>query len=40
MKEEDTIYLFENIEMPLAKVLAKMEIEGIWVWREEEYMNY
>ena len=31
MKEEDTIYLFENIEMPLAKVLAKMEIEGIRV---------
>ena len=31
MKKEDTIYLFENIEMPLAKVLAKMEIEGIRV---------
>ena len=31
MKEEDNIYLFENIEMPLAKVLAKMEIEGIRV---------
>ena len=31
MKEEDTIYLFKNIEMPLAKVLAKMEIEGIRV---------
>ena len=31
MKNEDTIYLFENIEMPLAKVLAKMEIEGIRV---------
>ena len=31
MKEEDTINLFENIEMPLAKVLAKMEIEGIRV---------
>ena len=33
MKKEDTIYLFENIEMPLAKVLAKMEIEGIRVDR-------
>ena len=31
MKNEDTIYLFENIEMPLAKILAKMEIEGIRV---------
>ena len=31
MKKEDTIYLFENIEMTLAKVLAKMEIEGIRV---------
>lgn len=31
MKKEDTIYLFENIEMPLAKILAKMEIEGIRV---------
>ena len=31
MKREDNIYLFENIEMPLAKVLANMEIEGIRV---------
>ena len=31
MKKEDNIYLFENIEMPLAKVLANMEIEGIRV---------
>ena len=31
MKNEDTIYLFESIEMPLAKILAKMEIEGIRV---------
>ena len=31
MKMEDNIYLFENIEMPLAKVLANMEIEGIRV---------
>ena len=31
MKNEDNIYLFENIEMPLAKVLANMEIEGIRV---------
>lgn len=31
MKREDNIYLFESIEMPLAKVLANMEIEGIRV---------
>ncbi len=31
MKREDNIYLFENIEMPLAKVLAKMETTGIRV---------
>lgn len=31
MKREDNIYLFENIEMPLTKVLANMEIEGIRV---------
>lgn len=31
MKKEDNIYLFESIEMPLAKVLANMEIEGIRV---------
>ena len=31
MKNEDNIYLFESIEMPLAKVLANMEIEGIRV---------
>ena len=31
MKMEDNIYLFENIEMPLAKVLAKMETTGIRV---------
>lgn len=31
MKNEDNIYLFENIEMPLTKVLANMEIEGIRV---------
>ena len=31
MKKEDNIYLFENIEMPLTKVLANMEIEGIRV---------
>ena len=31
MKMEDNIYLFESIEMPLAKVLANMEIEGIRV---------
>lgn len=31
MKKEDNIYLFESIEMPLTKVLANMEIEGIRV---------
>lgn len=31
MKREDNIYLFESIEMPLAKVLAKMETTGIRV---------
>lgn len=31
MKREDNIYLFESIEMPLTKVLANMEIEGIRV---------
>ena len=31
MKKEYNIYLFESIEMPLAKVLANMEIEGIRV---------
>ena len=31
MNKEENTYLFENIEMPLAKVLAKMEIEGIRV---------
>ena len=31
MKRDDNIYLFENIEMPLAKVLAKMETTGIRV---------
>ena len=31
MKMEDNIYLFESIEMPLAKVLAKMETTGIRV---------
>ena len=31
MKKEDNIYLFESIEMPLAKILANMEIEGIRV---------
>ena len=31
MKNEDNIYLFESIEMTLAKVLANMEIEGIRV---------
>ena len=31
MKNEDNIYLFESIEMPLAKVLAKMETTGIRV---------
>lgn len=31
MKREDNIYLFESIEMPLAKILANMEIEGIRV---------
>lgn len=31
MKMEDNIYLFKNIEMPLAKVLAKMETTGIRV---------
>ena len=31
MKMEDNIYLFESIEMPLTKVLANMEIEGIRV---------
>ena len=31
MKRENNIYLFESIEMPLAKVLANMEIEGIRV---------
>ena len=31
MKSEDNIYLFESIEMPLAKVLAKMETTGIRV---------
>ena len=31
MKREDNIYLFETIEMPLAKVLAKMETTGIRV---------
>lgn len=31
MNKEDNIYLFESIEMPLAKVLANMEIEGIRV---------
>ena len=31
MKREDNIYLFEYIEMPLAKVLAKMETTGIRV---------
>ena len=31
MKREHNIYLFESIEMPLAKVLANMEIEGIRV---------
>ncbi len=29
MKDDSTINLFENIEMPLVKVLAKMEITGI-----------
>lgn len=31
MVNEDVISLFENIEMPLAKVLANMEIQGIRV---------
>lgn len=31
MVKEDNIYLFEEIEMPLAKVLAKMESTGIRV---------
>lgn len=31
MKRENNIYLFESIEMPLAKVLAKMETTGIRV---------
>lgn len=31
MKKEDNIYLFESIEMPLARVLAKMETTGIKV---------
>lgn len=31
MKREDNIYLFESIEMPLAKVLANMETTGIRV---------
>lgn len=31
MVKEDTTYLFEEIEIPLAKVLAKMELEGITV---------
>ena len=31
MKMEDNIYLFESIEMPLTKVLANMETEGIRV---------
>ena len=31
MKKEDNIYLFESIEMPITKVLANMEIEGIRV---------
>lgn len=31
MKREDNIYLFESIEMPLAKVLTKMETTGIRV---------
>lgn len=31
MKNEDNIYLFESIEMPLAKVLANMETTGIRV---------
>ena len=31
MKKEDNIYLFASIEMPLTKVLANMEIEGIRV---------
>lgn len=31
MKREDNIYLFESIEMPLTKVLANMETEGIRV---------
>lgn len=31
MKKEDNIYLFESIEMPLTKVLANIEIEGIRV---------
>lgn len=31
MVNEDVTFLFENIEMPLAKVLANMEIQGIRV---------
>lgn len=34
LKEEDELHLFEDIEMPLSRVLADMEITGIKVDRE------
>ena len=35
MIKEESISLFENIEMPLVEVLASMEYEGIYVDKEE-----
>lgn len=34
MEKEDTVHLFNDIEMPLAKILANMEIEGISIQRD------
>ena len=35
MKEEDSIDLFKNIEMPLTEVLASMQYDGIYIDKQE-----